>query len=308
MKWLGVGIGGLLGGLLQSSAAGNLPDHLAGVWALAAQRSEQTALWLIANYGEPSIHPSYPTVGDLATGRWAVVTYTRDWRGGFWPGTLWLLAQRTGSETWKQRATEWSAPLAESTNIDHDIGFITLNSLGKGWLYHDELTDPAGAYRYFAKTAITTAAAKLDSRFNKPNTGGPPIPAGFTRSWNSPFEDPYPVCIDNLMNLEVMFLGYELNGRQPAQRLWFDHALTHARNSIARHLRPDGSTYHVVKHFESGPLIGEIVTRASLGDLWFHRRVSPCAAGSGHRRLRPACRRRGDRRVFPRPSSGCFHE
>lgn len=208
--------------------------------------------------------PNYPTNGDTATGHWLVATNTSDWRSGFWPGTLWLLAQRTGSATWRQRATDWSAPLATSTNIDHDIGFITLNSLGKGWLYHDDLSDPGGTYRAFAKAEITTAAAKLDSRFNKPNTGGTPVPAGLTRSWNSPFEDPYPVCIDNLMNLEVLFLGYELNGSQPAQRPWFDHALTHARNSIARHLRPSGSTYHVVRHFESGTRIGEIERKKTV--------------------------------------------
>lgn len=257
MRLLGVGFGGLTIGALPA-AAGNLPNLLAGAWAVAEQRSELTATWLVANYGQPTVTPNYPTVGDLATGRWMVATNTRDWRSGFWPGTLWLLAQRTGSATWRQRATDWSAPLAESTNIDHDIGFIALNSLGKGWLYHDDLTDPGGAYRAFAKTAITTAAAKLDSRFNQQNTGDAPVPAGFTRSWNSPFEDPYPVCVDNLMNLELLFLGYELNGRQPAHRPWFDHALTHARTSIARHLRPNGSTYHVVRHFESGPSIGAI--------------------------------------------------
>jgi unsaturated chondroitin disaccharide hydrolase len=295
MRLLAAGLGGLALGALPSTA-GNLPMLVAGAWALAEQRSELTANWLVANYGQPTVTPSYPTVGDFAPGHWSVATNTSDWRGGFWPGTLWLLAQRTGSATWRQRAIDWSAPLATSTNIDHDIGFITLNSLGKGWLYHDDLSDPGGAYRAFAKAAITTAATKLDSRFNKPNTGGTPVPAGFTRSWNSPFEDPYPVCIDNLMNLEVLFLAYELNGRQPAQRPWFDHALAHARNSIARHLRPNGSTYHVVKHFESGTHLGEIERKStrqgyahettwSRGEAWA---IYGFTAAYRHARLDPA--------------------
>jgi hypothetical protein len=129
-----------------------------------------------------------------------VASNTRDWRNGFWPGILWMLAQKTGDPVWQQRATDWSAALAASANTDHDIGFILLGSMGKGWYFHDDLSDPGGSYRAFAKNAITVAADKLDARFNKPNASGVPVPAGFIRSWDS-IEAPYPVCIDNLMNL-----------------------------------------------------------------------------------------------------------
>jgi hypothetical protein len=247
-----------------NSPAYDLPADFAQAWSVAEQRSTQTVNWMNASYGSPAMHAKYPSVGNTGTGYWDVVSNTRDWRNGFWPGTLWLLAQHTGNDLWKQRATDWSAALATTTNVDHDIGFITVASLGKGWFFHDDLTDPGVAYRNFAKTAILTAAAKLDSRFNQANTFGTPIPAGFTRSWNTPFQDPYPVCVDNLMNLEVMFLGYELSGMAPANRPWFDHALTHARTSIARHLRADGSSHHVVKHFESGPKIGRIERKSTL--------------------------------------------
>ncbi len=218
-------------------------------------------VFLTSTAAEASV---YPVTGDPATGRWAVVSNTRDWRNGFWPGILWTLAQHTGDDLWRQHATNWSNALATAANLDHDIGFITLASLGKGWLYHDDLSDPDGTYRAFAKSAVTTAAAKLDSRFNQPNADNIPIPAGLTRSWNPPFQSPYPVCVDNLMNLEVMFLAYELNGRLPQQRVWFDHALAHARTSIARHLRADGGTYHVVRHFESGPPVGGIERKNTL--------------------------------------------
>ncbi len=248
----------------QPLAAGDLSPLLAAAWTTAEQRSAETVAWLTAAYGTPQLYSNYPSVGNPATGRWNVNSETRFWQNGFWPGTLWLLAQRTGSATWKQRAENWSAPLATSTNNDHDIGFIAVTSFGKGWLYHDEPSDPGAVYRDSAKTGLSAAAVKLNSRFNMPNASGLPVPAGFTRSWNSPFESPYPVCIDNLMNLEVLFLGYELNGRQPAHRPWFDHALAHARSTIAQHLRADGSTYHVVRHFESGPQIGQIERKNTL--------------------------------------------
>lgn len=242
---------------MSQALAEGLHDAIDQAWALAAQRSLETVGWLNASYAIPQAYSRYPSVGNTATGKWSVVSNTRDWRNGFWPGTLWMLAQKTGGEDWRQLAMEWTAPLAQSTNTDHDIGFIVLSSLGKGCLYHDDVTDPGGTYRAFAKNAIIDAAVKLDARFNQ-QVNGIPVPAGLIRSWNAPYEAPYPVCIDNLMNLEVMFLAYEMNGRQLADRSWFDHALAHARASIAKHMRSDGGTYHVVRHFEGGSQIGEV--------------------------------------------------
>ena len=48
IKLLGTGLGGLAFGALPL-AAGNLPNLLAGAWAVAEQRSELTASWLVAN-------------------------------------------------------------------------------------------------------------------------------------------------------------------------------------------------------------------------------------------------------------------
>ncbi|MCU0781615.1 MAG: glycoside hydrolase family 88 protein [Akkermansiaceae bacterium] len=237
---------------------------LPAAWAQAELRCAETVTWMSANYGEPLMFSRYPQVGDLGTGRWKTATTTRDWRAGFWPGMLWILAQRTGDPLWRQHAVNWSAALATSQNADHDIGFITLASLGKGRLFHDDLTDPAGDYRSIASQSLITAAGKLEVRFNMPNSSGIPVPAGFVRSWNAPYETPYPVIIDNLMNLEPLFLAYELLGRPPSQRVWFDHALAHARQSVTRHMRPDGGTYHVVKHFEEGPDIGRIERKSTV--------------------------------------------
>ena len=236
---------------------------LVEAWAVAEQRGDITVAWMDDTYGGSGKFSRFPTIGNPDTGRWLVASNTRDWRDGFWPGTLWFLAQRTGDSAWEELAEGWSQPLATTTNTDHDIGFVVLCSLGKGWHFHDDSSDPGGIYREFARDALTVAAAKLDTRFNKPNSGGAPVPAGFIRSWDN-FQDPYPVCIDNLMNLELLLATYELNGRLPAQRPWFDHALTHARTSIARHLRADAGTYHVVRHFEDGVEIGGIERKSTL--------------------------------------------
>ena len=48
------------------------------------------------------------------------------------------------------------------------------------------------------------------------------------------------MCIDNLMNLELLLAAYELNGRQPAQRPWFDHALLHATRREDQHRQQPG--------------------------------------------------------------------
>lgn len=240
-----------------SSATTELDLLMADAWTVAGQRSATTVAWMESTYKSPGMFTRYPTIGDFSSGKWTVVNNAGDWHAGFWPGTLWMLAQKTGDDAWRQRATGWSQALATSTNTNHDIGFILLGSMGKGWYFHDDLTDPGGSYREFARNAITVAAGKLDSRFNKPNSSGIPVPAGFIRSWDG-FLSPYPVCIDNLMNLELLLMAYELNGRLPEQRPWFDHALVHARTSIARHLRANGGTYHVVRHFETGSEIGEV--------------------------------------------------
>jgi len=224
--------------------------------------------WLIAGNGTLTVTTNNTTVANPLYGKWSTTNGTGDWHAGFWPGCLWMLSQRTGNATWLQRAIDWSAPLANSTNGDHDIGFITMASMGKARLCSDDLTDPGGGYRAFTGNSILVAAGKLDSRFNKP-VGNATVPANMTRSWDG-IEGRYPVCIDNMMNLEVLLLGHELGGNLT----YYNHALAHARSSIAKHLRADGSTYHVVRHFESsnattGNVIGAVErknTRQGFGD------------------------------------------
>jgi hypothetical protein len=226
-------------------AVAELRDHLETAWAVAEARMQETVDDL------PNTS-TWTTVGSTIngepTGEWGTTNTSRwRWHSGFWPGQLWLLSQKTGSPTWEQRAEDWSAPIATTGLRNHDIGFLLINAMGKGFLSHDDVSDPDGSYRNFAKDAILWGAGILNGYFN--HNG---VPVGMTRSWFS-IEHPYPVCIDNLMNLELLLLAHELGG----PREYFDNALTHARTSIDRHIRADGSTYHVVRHWDTEPGIND---------------------------------------------------
>ena len=61
----------------------------------------------------------------------------------------------------------------------------------------------------------------------------------------------YPVIIDNMMNLEMLFRATELTGDSPCFRV----AVNHANPTLKNHFRPDFSSYHVVDY---DPATGEV--------------------------------------------------
>ena len=54
----------------------------------------------------------------------------------------------------------------------------------------------------------------------------------------------FPVIIDNMMNLELLFWAAAETGNATLK----DIAVTHARTTQEHHVRPDGSTFHVVDY------------------------------------------------------------
>ncbi len=161
----------------------------------------------------------------LPNGRWNGVAAT-NWASGFYAGCLWLTADRTGSDLWARRAAVQTEDLASMQfhTGDHDVGFRIWNSFGQGY----RLTgDPA------YHSVLLNAAQSLATRYDGT--------VGCTRSWDfGPWQ--YPVIIDNLMNLELLFWAAQ-NGGDPT---WQSMAHSHALRSLQEHVRPDGSTYHVV--------------------------------------------------------------
>jgi hypothetical protein len=155
---------------------------------------------------------------------------SKDWTSGFFPGELWMLYGFTGKKEWEELAKRYTAPMeVEKTNGGtHDMGFKIFCSFGTGW----RLTRDAG-YR----DVIIQSAKTLLTRFN------PKI--GCIRSWDHHKELwTYPVIIDNMMNLELLFEATRLTGDSSFYRI----AVTHANTTMKNHFRADYSSFHVVDY------------------------------------------------------------
>jgi unsaturated chondroitin disaccharide hydrolase len=166
----------------------------------------------------------------LSPGGELVVVPTRDWTSGFFPGYLWLLYQGTGEARWQAAARQYTARLEpEKTNAGtHDMGFKLYTSFGTGY----RLTQDAH-YR----AVLLEAARTLSTRFN-PKVGA-------IRSWDHHRERwAFPVIIDNLLNLELLFAATRLSGDSSFYKI----AVAHANTTLRNHFRPDYSSFHVVDY------------------------------------------------------------
>jgi unsaturated chondroitin disaccharide hydrolase len=154
----------------------------------------------------------------------------KDWRSGFFPGTLWYLNEYTGKESWKNEAASYTSNIEnQKTNgTTHDMGFKVYCSFGNGY----RLTKNV-AYR----EVIRQSARTLSTRFNKK--------AGVIRSWDHHQEQwRYPVIIDNMMNLELLFEATKFTGDSSFHKI----AVSHAMVTMKNHYRPDHSSYHVIDY------------------------------------------------------------
>ncbi|MBV6644644.1 MAG: glycoside hydrolase family 88 protein [Cyclobacteriaceae bacterium] len=151
------------------------------------------------------------------------------WTSGFYPGSLWYLYEYSGDETvleMAQAKTEVLEP-EQYNNMDHDIGFKMLCSYGNGI----RITGDSSA-----TPILIQSAESLISRF-MPN-------AGVIKSWEGFKEYKYPVIIDNMMNLELLFWASKVSG-DPKYR---EVALSHAKTTLNNHYREDNSSYHVLAY------------------------------------------------------------
>ena len=171
---------------------------------------------------------------------------TSDWTSGFPAGSFWLLYERTQDMAWRTAAETWTAALmSQQTRTDtHDVGFIINCSYGNGY----RLTQNA-AYR----TVITTAAGSLATRFN--------ATVGCTRSWDFGTWM-FPVIIDNMMNLELLYRATALGGDARFKQDGITHALTTRTN----HFRADYSSYHLVDYNPSTGAVIKKQTNQGLAD------------------------------------------
>ncbi|MEA4916014.1 glycoside hydrolase family 88 protein [Proteiniphilum sp.] len=155
----------------------------------------------------------------------------QEWTSGFFPGSLWYIYELTGKEEWKSAAIKYTEMLdtIQYFTGNHDIGFMIGCSYGNGLRL-------SGNKDY--KKVIVQAAKSLCTRYN------PAV--GLIQSWNAnrSRDWEYPVIIDNMMNLELLFDATELSG----DSTFYHVAVTHADNTLRNHYRPDYSTWHVIDY------------------------------------------------------------
>jgi len=152
----------------------------------------------------------------------------RDWTCGFPPGSMWLMYELTEDEEWQEWAvkTTWKLDGVQFRTNTHDLGFMAFCSFGNGY----RLT---GDEKY--KKVVLQASESLISRFNET--------VGCIRSWDHG-DWQFPVIIDNMMNLEMLFWASKETG-DPKYK---DIAIRHADVTIKNHFREDMSSVHVVDY------------------------------------------------------------
>ncbi len=174
----------------------------------------------------------------------------RWWCSGFYPGCLWIMYERTGDEEWRDLALKYTLALdvLRYRTDDHDIGFQLMSSYGKALRLtgNKEFED-----------VLRDGAASLATRFN-------PV-VGCTKSWDGD-RWAFPVIIDNMMNLELLFTGSVLNGDDSLKEM----AVRHAETTMRNHFREDCSTWHLVDYDpEDGHVLGkQTVQGYSDGSAW----------------------------------------
>ena len=153
----------------------------------------------------------------------------QDWTSGFFPGELWLLYEQTKDNKWLAPAKQFTEALAEQQYFGgtHDLGFMIYCSYGNGY----RLT---GDTNY--RKVILQAARTLSKRFNKAT--------GVIKSWDNTNKWKYPVIIDNMMNLELLFEATRLSNDSSFYKI----AVSHANTTIKNHFRDDFSSFHVIDY------------------------------------------------------------
>lgn len=156
-----------------------------------------------------------------------------DWTPGFFPGSLWYVYEYTHNEQMKEEAVKWTEKLKplEIFAGNHDLGFMMYCSYGNAY----RLT---GNEAY--KQVLINAAKALSTRFY-PKVGVIKSWEKFV-SWHGDKTYYFPVIIDNMMNLEMLFFASKVTGDTSFRHIATEHALTTMKN----HFRPDYSSYHVV--------------------------------------------------------------
>lgn len=176
-----------------------------------------------------------------------VIVNKYDWTSGFFAGNLWQLYKLTNDEKWKTEAVKWTEALdsVQYFTNHHDIGFMINCSYGNGLAV-------TGKKEY--EKVMVQAAKSLITRYN-PNVRC--IESwDYRMAWDGKTEWFYPVIIDNMMNLELLFEATKLTG----DSTFYNIAVQHAQTTMKNHYRKDFSCYHVVDY---DTITGEVLDKAT---------------------------------------------
>lgn len=230
-EWVGAALETSTGQLLSTADtlrdSGRFPRSIWSGWDIEFL-AEQIGPSVYAKVDSLRPQPSADKLGKLRT------CDVYDWTSGFFPGSLWLAYELTGDERLLLDAVDYTNKMLPATFYTgtHDLGFMVGCSYGNALRLcpNDSL-----------KTVIIRTADNLASRFN------PEI--GAIRSWDfGPWN--FPVIIDNMMNLELLFQASKLSG----DNKYKDIAIRHADKTMACHFRPDMTSYHVVSYNPDGSI------------------------------------------------------
>jgi chondroitin AC lyase len=162
-----------------------------------------------------------------------VTTDMYDWTPGFFPGSLWNTYEFNQDDKLQAEAIKWTQSLEPLKNFEehHDLGFMMYCSYGN-------------AYRFtknkLYKDILVQSARSLSTRYNA--TTGSIKSWNTFNSWHGNKKYSFPVIIDNMMNLELLFFASAVTGDTSFKHI----ALTHALNTMKNQIRSDYSSYHVV--------------------------------------------------------------
>lgn len=157
------------------------------------------------------------------------------WTSGFFPGSLWYLADYTGNKALQDSALAYTVKMepVKTFTDNHDIGFMMYCSYGNANRFA-----PKADYN----DILIQSAKSLCTRFS-PVTG---VIKSWNswRSWNNETRFDYPVIIDNMMNLELLFAASRISGDEAYKNV----AVSHATKTSKYHMRKDGSFYHIAMY------------------------------------------------------------
>lgn len=196
----------------------------------------------VTEVGDSSLYPTHATPGL----KWKL-RKADDWTAGFYAGCLWYAYEASRDHKFEAWARRWTESLDKEKDnpSTHDLGFKMFCSYGNGL----RLMGAAAPKDY--KAILLESALTLSRRYS-------PVVGCFSSNWDRvQDENSFPVIIDIMMNLELLNWASENGGPS----YYADYARSHALAACRDLVRPDGSTYHVVRYDKR---TGKIISKGTL--------------------------------------------